>query len=98
MSVSLQKNKNVKQGNLQQRLHWYIIMIVLTIGLLVVLGKGIQSFIQIGYGQDTVVDTDSDSATVFDLQELETTINYFDTLGSKHADLLATPPEVTDPS
>jgi hypothetical protein len=98
MSVSLQKNKNIKPGNLQQKLHWYIIMGVSVVGLLVVLGKGIQLFVQINYGQDTVIENEPQSTVVFDLEKLETAIDYFDTLNKQHSELRTTTPNVTDPS
>jgi len=92
------KNRHIKKEGLQQQLHWYVVLAVVVVGLLLILIKGVHSFVEINYDQGGVVEKISDVTVVFDLEKLEESNTYFDLQNKKHVELLITPPEVTDPS
>ncbi len=86
------------KDGLKQKSHWYIMMVIIVIGVIAILIKGIYVFIQISHDQVPVEEIEGKQSVIFDVEKLETSLEYFNTKNERYVQLLESPPSVTDPS
>lgn len=93
-----EKLLDVKKDYLGQHLHWYIMMAVVVVGVIAILVRGAYIFIQMQHDQTLTVEESTQGRPIFSVKKLEESIQYFNNKNEKYSELLATPPNVTDPS
>lgn len=74
-----------------------MVMAVVVVGVLGIAIKGVIMFIQISNDDFIAVDNDK-GVVIFDTEKLKASIEKFDANDERHANILVTPPTVTDPS